>query len=250
MSNKAIKIENKTAFVSGANRGIGKAITEELIAKGVKKVFLGVRNPSSTKELEDKYGDKVETVSLDVSNQTTVDNLPDNISEVDILINNAGVLVGGNVEAEDAETSLKQNLEVNLYGVIRLSNKFLPILKSKPQAALATVGSVVSLASMPLIGTYSISKAAVQSVIQAYRAYLVDNNILVSGIYPGPIETDMTDGFELDMDSPTNVAKAVVAGLENGDTYIYPDKMSVEVGAVYASAPIEVEKMFSEYKEA
>ncbi len=246
---KSISIKNKTVFVSGANRGIGKAIVEEFINQGAKKVFLGVRNTSNTKELEEKYGNRVQSVQLDVTDANSINNLPSSLSEVDILINNAGVLVNGTVESEGFEESLQQNLEVNTYGVIRLTNKFLPTLKEKSEAAILTIGSLVSLGSMPMLGTYSISKAAVQSVIQAYRAHLSDHNILVSGIYPGPIETDMTDGFEMDMDSTENVAKAIAHGLEEGQEYIFPDKMSVEAGSLFLTAPLEVEKMFAEFKE-
>jgi short-subunit dehydrogenase len=246
---KSIIIKDKIALVTGANRGIGKAIVKELISKGAKKIYLAVRNTNSTKELEDLYGSKVETIQLDVSNPQSVNSLPEQVSEVEILINNAGVLVPGVVENEDFEDSLKQNLEVNAYGVIRITNKLLPILKEKNNAAIVTMGSLVSLGSMPMIGTYSISKAAVQSVIQAYRAHLANSSILVSGVYPGPIETDMTDGFDMDMDSPENVASAIAKGLEEGSEYIFPDKMSIEAGNLYLENPIAVEKMFSEFKE-
>ena len=245
---KNIDITNKTALVTGANRGIGKALVEELIARGAAKVWLGVRKVESASALVEQYGDKVEAVQLDVTNTDSIAALPEALQSVELLFNNAGVLDTIPVEHADAESSLKFNLEVNLYGVVRLTNHLLPSLKSKAQGAIVTVGSVVSLANMPLIGTYSVSKAAVHSAIQGYRAHLADSPILVSGVYPGPIDTDMAKEFEMDKASPQTVAKSVLDGIEAGQESILPDPFAQELGGLYQSNPTGLEKGFSEYK--
>jgi len=243
-----VKIENKVALVTGANRGIGKAIVEDLLAKGAKKVYLGVRSIDKASDLVAKYKDRVVPVTLDVSKQSDIDNLPESISEVDILVNNAGLLDGGSVVDERVEESLNNNLEVNLFGVLRLTNKLLPSLKTKKEAAIVTVGSVVSFASMPVIGTYSISKVAIHSAIQSYRSLLADSPILVAGVYPGPIDTDMAKDFEMDKGKPKDVADVISQGIENGVEYIFPDEMAKQAGSAYLSDPLAVEEMFSSFK--
>lgn len=242
---KKITIKNKTSLVTGANRGIGKAIASELVNRGAKKVYLGVRKLENAKELIDQFGDKVEAIQLDVSNANDLNALSTDVLNVDILINNAGILDAVSITGDNNKASILSNLEVNLFGVINLTNKILPQLKEKSEGAIATVGSVVSLANMPSISTYSISKAAVHSALQEYRALLAETPILVSGIYPGPIDTDMVRDFELEKASPEHVAKEVANGLEKGSEYIFPDPFAVEAGEAYSKNPMQLEKSFS-----
>jgi NAD(P)-dependent dehydrogenase (short-subunit alcohol dehydrogenase family) len=244
---QAITIKNKVALVSGANRGIGKEIVIELLARGAKKVYLGVRTAGRAQDLLEQYGEKVQEIVLDLSKADAALNSVQDLEDVEILINNAGVLDSLEVAGEGAEESLRTNLEVNLYGVVRLTNALLPHLKKKSAAAIVTVGSMASLANMPMIGTYSVSKAAVMSAIQGYRAHLANDPILVAGVYPGPIETDMVKDLEMDKDSPQNVAVAIADGIEAGDETIFPDAMSAEVGPKYFQAPQEIEKAFAAY---
>ena len=247
---KKISIKDSIALVSGANRGIGKAITEELLNKGIKKVYAGARKLESLTELKEKYGDRLEPLQLDVTNQASVDNAVKVASDSTMLINNAGVLAHGGYKSENMLDSINQNMEVNVLGVARLTQAVLPNIENKPNATIATVSSVVGLGSMPMINGYCTSKAAVHSMIQGLRGELQDSNVLVSGIYPGPIETDMvkdiSEGIELD--KPENLAKNVVIALEQGEEDIFPDVMSAQIKQAYGTTPKEVEKMFSAWK--
>jgi NADP-dependent 3-hydroxy acid dehydrogenase YdfG len=246
---KEISIKDSIALVSGANRGIGKSITEELLSKGIKKVYAGARNTESLTELKEKYGNRLEPVQLDVTNQASVDSAVKVASDVTMLINNAGVMAHGGFKSENMLESINQNMEVNVLGVVRLTQAVLPNIENKPNAAVATVSSVVGLGSMPMINSYSVSKAAVHSMIQGLRGELQDSNVLVAGIYPGPIETDMAKGFEgIELDKPETLAKNVVSALEQGEEDIFPDVMSAQVKQAYFTAPKEVEKLFSSWK--
>lgn len=241
-----VTIENSIALVSGANRGIGKAITEELLNKGAKKVYAGARNPESLSELKEKYGDRLVPVQLDVTNQESVDKVASEAKDVNVLINNAGVLVSGDYRSNNMMETLDQNFAVNVYGVARLTQAFLPSIQQNEGSAIATVSSVVGLGNMPMANSYSASKAAVHSMIQGLRAEVKESNVLVSGIYPGPIETDMTKQYEdIEKSTPEALAKNVVEGLEQGEEDIFPDVMAAQVKQAYFSAPKEVEKMFS-----
>lgn len=248
---KQISIQDSIAFVSGANRGIGKAITEELLNKGAKKVYAGARKKESLNELTEKYGDRVVAVQLDVSNQESVNQAAKEASDATMLINNAGVLAQGGYNTNDMAEGLKKNMEVNVYGVARLTQAVLPNIKKQPNAAIVTVSSVAGLANMPLESSYSVSKAAAHSLIQGLRGDLKESNVLVSGIYPGPIDSDMTNIEKfaaIEKDSPQNLAKNVVSALEQGEEDIFPDVMAEQVKQAYSSSPKQVEEMFSEWR--
>jgi NADP-dependent 3-hydroxy acid dehydrogenase YdfG len=246
---KVISIKDSVAIVSGANRGIGKAITEELLSKGVKKVYAGARKIESLTALKEKYGNRLEPLQLDVTNQASVDIAVRVAADATMLINNAGIMAHGGFNSENMLESINQNMEVNVLGVARLTQALLPNIKNKPNATIATVSSVVGLGSMPMMNGYCISKAAVHSMIQGLRGELQDSNVLVSGIYPGPIETDMAKGFEgIELDKPENLAKNVVSALERGEEDIFPDVMSTQIKQAYGTNPKEVEKMFSAWK--
>lgn len=188
-------------------------------------------------------------MQLDVTSQESVDNAAKVASDATMLINNAGVMAHGGFKTKNMLESINQNMEVNVLGVVRLTQAVLPNIENKPNTVVATVSSVVGLGNMPMMNGYCTSKAAVHSMIQGLRGELQENNVLVAGIYPGPIDTDMAKGFEgIELDKPENLAKNVVSALEQGEEDIFPDVMSAQVKQAYGTTPKEVEKMFSAWK--
>lgn len=244
---KTLNPKGKTALVSGANRGIGKAILIELLEQGISKVYAGARNTDSLNELVKTYNGKVIPVQLDVTNNESIKKVSEIVESIDILVNNAGVFAPGGVMAESALESLETNLNVNVWGLLKLTNAMLPQLKNSEASAVINISSVAGLANMPMAATYSVSKAAVHSITQGMRAELNENNTLVMGVYPGPIDTDMSAQLEMEKDSPQNVAKAIVNSMSEGVEDVYPDVMSKEVGAYYAQNPKEIEKQFGQF---
>ena len=244
---EGVPIEGKIALVTGGNRGIGKAIVVELLESGAKKVYAGARDTSALSELQEKYGDKLVPVELDVTKDDTIKAAAQTATDVEILVNNAGVLLWGNFSSGNVVEGLEKNFAVNVYGVAKVTDAFLDVLRSKDSAAIVTVSSVAGLANMPMGLTYSVSKAAVHSMIQGLRGELKDTNILVSGVYPGPIDTDMAKGVEMEKESPENVAKNIIAGIQDGTEDIFPDPMAKQVGQGYASSPKAVEQQFADF---
>lgn len=247
MSQTKINPEGKTVFISGSNRGIGKAIAIEFLEQGAKKVYAGARDVNSLNSLKDKYGDKLVPVQLDVTDDNSIDTAASQIKDIDILVNNAGIFETGGIFSDQVSSSLAANLNVNLWGVVKLTNSVIEQLKQPKETAIINISSVVGLANMPMASTYSVSKAAVHSLTQGMRGELVNENVLVMGIYPGPIDTDMARDLPMEKDSPENVAKNIVQSLIEGKEDVFPDVMSEQVGALYASSPKSVEDNFKGY---
>jgi len=247
MSKVKINPEGKVVLISGSNRGIGKALTIEFLEKGAKKVYAGARDTETLAVLKAKYGDRLVPVVIDVTDQGTIDQAVELAGDVDILINNAGILAPGEILGNQAIESFNYHFNVNVLGLIRLTNAFVHQLRGKEAAAIINVASVAGLANMPMFGTYSASKATVHSITQGIRGELANENILVAGVYPGPIDTDMAKGFEMDKDSPENLAKNVIQALIEGKEDIFPDTMSEQVGIQYSTSPKAIEEAFGAY---
>lgn len=247
MSGVQIMPAGKVAFISGANRGIGKAITIALLENGAKKVYAGARDVHSLNNLMSHYMDRLIPVGLDVTDNNAIAEAVESARDINILINNAGVLQPGGFFSKDTLDTFKTQLEVNVLGLMKLSNAFVDILRKNRPAAIINISSVAGLGNMPMIGTYSATKSAVHSITQGMRAELASEEILVMGVYPGPIDTDMAKGIDMEKDSPENVAKNILKALTEGQEDVFPDIMSKQVGQDYMQNPKAIEKAFGQY---
>ena len=232
----SFSIEGKVALVTGANRGIGKAIVEAFIAQGASKVYLAVRNPESTVALAQQYGDKVVTLTLDAGDAASIKQAAAQAQDVDIVVNNAGVLEVADPLADNAEAALAHEMNINVYGLMRVAQAFAPILAEKEQAAFVQLNSVASIKNFTPFTTYSASKAAAYSITQGLRDKFLPFGIQVLSVHPGPIKTDMADkaGFE-ESDPASSVADGIITALASGDFHAFPDSMAKEVMAAYQS---------------
>ncbi|MGL1889443.1 MAG: SDR family oxidoreductase [Reichenbachiella sp.] len=247
MSIIKVKIEGKVVLVTGANRGIGRAIVEELMSRGAARVYAGARDVGKLADLQSKYQDRIVPVQLDVTSESDIKKAAEVANDVDILINNAGLGIFGGFFGEGAADAFQQNLDVNVHGLINVTAAFIDTLKSRESAAIVNLSSIAGLANMPVLGGYSATKAAVHSITQGFRGELANENILISGVYPGPIDTDMAEKFEMDKDSPQNAASAILNGVESGEEDIYPDPMSTGAGQGYKVDPKAIEKQFAAF---
>ena len=230
-----MKILDSTVLVTGANRGLGYALVEKLLEAGAAKVYATYRSEENRATLE-ALGDRIVPVHLDLADKQTIDQLSEKLPALDILINNAGTFTGANL-LDDTEAQLRSDLETNLFGTLAVTKALLPALKKGELAAIANVSTIAALAAMPSFGGYSASKAAVHSMTQSLRGKLKDEFISVHGIYPGPVATRMTEGFEMDTTPAKVVAENIIIGIENGDEYIFPDAMSEQVGPASFQRP-------------
>lgn len=229
------QIENSIALVTGANRGIGKAIVDGLLERGASKVYAAVRNPSSADALVEQHGDKVVPVELDLSRPETIKTAAEQASDVTLVINNAGVLRNATPLAEDAIDALQFEMDVNVFGLIRVAQAFAPVLKKNGGGGFAQLNSVASLKNFPDFATYSASKAAAYSITQALKWILEEDGVHVVSVHPGPIATDMATNAGLGeiAEPPSLVVDSIVSALSEKDFHAFPDTMAKQVGAAY-----------------
>ncbi|MDF7800037.1 SDR family oxidoreductase [Pontiellaceae bacterium B1224] len=231
----SISIENKVALVTGANRGIGKATVESFLKHGAKKVYLAVRNPESTQVLEARYGDRVVTMQADVSDTASIKHLAEFAQDVDVVVNNAGILKAASPLDENAEEALTLEFDVNVFGLLRVTKAFADILVAN-RGALVQLNSVASIKNFPDLSTYSASKAAAYSLTQGLYWKLKDQGVTVISVHPGPILTDMAAeaGFE-EGDSVTAVSEGIVTALKTGEFHLFPDATAKQFETAYTS---------------
>jgi NAD(P)-dependent dehydrogenase (short-subunit alcohol dehydrogenase family) len=238
-----MKLDNKTILVTGANRGIGKAIVGALLKQKVKKIYAAARN---TKDLPDFGDSRVVAVQLDITRSEQIKKAVQTASDVDVLINNAGIATFGGFTNGESDAA-QRDMQVNYFGTVSMVNNFASVIEKNGGGAIANVISVVGLASIPGVGGYSASKAALFSATQAMRSELKQKNISVHGIFPGPIDTDMSKDFPMDKTSPEVTVENIVAGLIAGKEDIFPDPMSSGVGELWAKDPKGLEKQFAAF---
>ncbi|MCA9234277.1 MAG: SDR family oxidoreductase [Planctomycetales bacterium] len=225
------------AVVTGANRGIGKAITETLLKHGAAKVYAAVRDPASAAPLAATYGDKVVPVAFDATKPDLVAAAAATASDANLVVNNAGVLKTSGPLDRGAIDDLAFEIDVNVNGLLRVAQAFAPVLKRNGGGALVQLNSVASMRAFPAFSTYGASKAAAYSLTQSLHSVLAEQGTAVVSVHPGPIATDMAhDAGLTDMaESPSLVGEAIVAALAEGQFHAYPDTMAKELGAAYAS---------------
>ncbi len=237
-----MNIEGKVVLVTGANGGIGKALVRALLARGAVKIYAAARTTASDCSVEEDGDGKVVAVRLDITDAAEVAAAAKQCADVDILINNAGVNRGMWLTGPSGMEAAKEEMEVNFFGTLAVCRAFAQILASRGGGAIVNVCSVIGLVNMPVNGTYCCSKAAVHSMLQGLRGELTVQHTRVVGVYPGPVETRMTAGLGMPKAKPSQVADAILTGLENGEEDIFPDPMSQGLHALLAKDAKQAER--------
>lgn len=240
-----MKVSDSIVLVTGANRGIGLALVEKALEKGAAKVYATYRSENNRSTL-DQLGERVVPLHLDLSDQTTIAQLSGAVPSLSILINNAGIFTGADL-LENTEEQLRDDLETNLFGTLAVTKAMLPKLNKEDSAAIVNLSSIAGLAAMPSFGGYSASKAAVHSITQSMRGKLKGDGISVHGVYPGPVATRLTEGFDMETTPAPAVADKILEGIENGVEEIFPDTMAGQVGPLFLSSPKELERTFADF---
>ncbi len=237
-----MKLESQVALVTGANRGIGRALVQALLKAGAKKVYATARSADKLAQLPSDP--RLVGLQVDVSDAASVTALSAAAADVTLLINNAGVLDFGGV-MEAPMTAFERNFSTNFYGTLGMSRAFAPVIEKNGGGAIVNLLTLVALASMPGLGVYNASKAAAWSLTQSMRANLASRKIEVYGVFPGAVDTDMLAGVDMPKTSPADIADAVMRGLLESREDIFPDAMSSGLYTAWKADHKAVEKQFS-----
>ena len=235
-----MNIADTAVLVTGANRGIGRALVEDALRRGARRVYAG------TRQLLTHPDGRVTPLTLDVTSAAQAQAAAESIESLDVLVNNAGIALYDDLSDRSV---VEQHLAVNLFGPIRVTEAFLPLL-TRSSGAIVNNVSMMAFAPVPLTPAYSISKAAAFSLTQSMRTLLAGRGVSVHAVLTGPVDTDMTRGFDIPKSSAESVARAIFDGLEKGEEDIFPDPASQSMAESWRSGATKaLERQFAALAE-
>jgi NAD(P)-dependent dehydrogenase (short-subunit alcohol dehydrogenase family) len=237
-----MKIQGSVVLVTGANRGLGKAIVSALVEAGAAKVYAAARDARKVSADDPR----VVPLTLDVTKAEQIAAAVRKAGDVTLLINNAGALNSFNV-LTSTQADLDADFRVQVHGTLGVIRAFLPVLERAHGATVVNVLSLTSLASFPALGGYSASKAAAYSMTQSLRPELKKKRIDILAVLPGPIDTDMVKDLPMPKTSAADTAKGLLAGIERGDEEIFPDPMAQQMGELWNKSHKEYERAFASF---
>jgi NAD(P)-dependent dehydrogenase (short-subunit alcohol dehydrogenase family) len=226
-------IEGAVALVTGGNRGFGRAMVQELLDRGVVKVY------ATSRSRQRQTDSRIVPLVLDVTDDDSVAAAARAAADVSIVVSNAGILLRTSVLDAPLE-DIRAELETNLFGVIRVARAFAPTLARQPSSSLVNVLSVLSWLAFG--GGYEISKAAAWSATNSMRVKLREQGTTVTALHVGYMDTDMTAGLDVIKTDPREVARqtadAILAGefevLADDTTRAVKSQLSGDLTALYA----------------
>jgi NAD(P)-dependent dehydrogenase (short-subunit alcohol dehydrogenase family) len=211
-----MSIAGKTVLVTGASRGIGQALVDEALSRGAERVFAAARRPAPHPD------QRVTPLQLDVTDAAQVNEAAERVGSLDVLVNNAGLAL---FEGLGDRATLERHLAVNLFGTYAVTEAFLPQLTSS-RGAIVNNLSLNSLAPLPALAAYSVSKAAAFSLTQSLRTSLAERGVRVHAVLTGPTDTDMVRGLDIPKTSAESVARAIFDAVDRGEEDIFPDPLA------------------------
>jgi NAD(P)-dependent dehydrogenase (short-subunit alcohol dehydrogenase family) len=219
-----MEITGSVALVTGANRGIGRAIADELLRRGATKVYAAVRNPATVTD------PRVVAIELDVTDRDSVAAAARAASDVDLVVNNAGV---GGVSTSLSATldDARAELETNYLGIVSMTQAFAPVLAANGGGAIVNMLSVVSWVGAPHLASYAASKAAAWAYTNASRVQLARQGTQVVGVHVGYVDTDLIASLEVPKLAPSLVAASALDALASGAPEAIVDEFSRTIKA-------------------
>lgn len=226
-----MKLDNATVLITGANRGIGLAFAKAVLARGARKVYAGARNPKNIAL------PGVTPLQLDVTSPADIAAAAASAGDVNVVINNAGIAQFGGLLAADAEARMRQQLETNVFGVLRISQAFAPVLAANGGGALLNVASVASWITGPALAGYAVTKSAVWSLSNGLRQELRGQKTQVLTLHMGFVDTDMTQGIGSPKSTPEQIVARALDALEAGADEVLADEITQQVKQGLSAQP-------------
>ena len=207
-------LEGAVVLVTGGQRGIGKAIVDDLLTRGAAKVYATARNPRPSTD------PRVVPLPLEITDQASIDALAAAAPDVTVLINNAGASSPDNYLDAPIE-DVRAVFEANFFGPLRLTQAFVPIIERNGGGHLLNAHSALSWVARH--GAYSATKAAFWLQTNAIRLELLNRGIGVTGLHMGYVDTDMTTAVTAPKSRPEDIAKHALDGIESGAYEVLAD---------------------------
>lgn len=218
-----MNIQNAVVLVTGANRGIGLAFAQALLARGARKVYAAARDPATVTL------PGVQALRLDVTKPEEIAAAAQQANDVTLVINNAGIAQPGGFLTDDSDAVARRIFETNFFGMLNVSKTFAPVLKANGGGALLNVLSVASWVNGGELAAYSASKSAAWSLTNALRHELAAQKTQVLGLHMAYVDTDLTRGFEVQKSSAEEIVQRALDGLEAGADEVLADALTQQV---------------------
>jgi len=221
-----MQIEGTVALVTGANRGIGKAMVDALLERGAAKVYAAARDTSTVPDVDAR----LVPIQLDVTDADRVAAVARDLGDVQLVVNNAGIARSGTALRVKLDAA-RAELEVNYLGLIATTQAFAPVLAANGGGAFVNVLSVASWVGSPFLSSYGASKAAAWNFTNAARVELKQQGTQVVGVHVGFVDTDLTAALDVDKIAPATVATTALDAVEAGEPEAIVDDVSRQVKA-------------------
>ncbi|WP_194917168.1 SDR family oxidoreductase [Catenulispora rubra] len=218
-----MQLTNATALVTGANRGLGRHLAQQLRDSGV-HVYAGARNPASV-DLEG-----VTPLALDITDPASVAAAAKTATDVSILVNNAGLATFTRLLDGDVD-EIRREFDTNFFGTLAVTRAFAPQLGAHEESYVLNILSVLSWFNAPHLGGYSASKSAEWSLTNALRQELAGQGTKVAGLHVGYMDTEMAARVDDSKLDPAEVTRLAIKAIKSGQTEIVVDELSRNVRA-------------------
>jgi len=227
-----MELQNATALVTGANRGIGAEFVRQLLARGATKVYAAARRPETIAGSDVR----IVPVRLDITDESEVAEVAKAAADVDVLINNAGIVTLQNVVTGDLD-AIRLEMATHFWGTLSMTRAFAPVLARNGGGALLNVLSIGSFQVFPGNGAYAAAKAAEWQLTNSTRLELAAQGTQVLGLHLSATDTDMLAGIEMAKNDPAEVVRVALDGMESGADEVLADAETRAVKALLSQPP-------------
>ena len=247
---KTMIVKGCTAFVTGSNRGFGRALVQALLDAGAAKVYASARDTSSLQPFVAAWGGRVATLQLDITRDDQIAAAAVACRDVTLLFNNAGINRHQGVIGAATLDDARAEMTSNYFGTLTMCRAFAPVLAANGGGAIVNVLSILAKATIPAMGSLCASKAASLRMTESLRAELAAQKTLVVALMTGAMDTDMERDFQGPKSAPAEVAKLLLEEIDRGSEEVYHGPMPEWINGALKSDAKALEKEFANYLPA